>query len=187
MKLVVGLGNPGKEYENTRHNCGFKAIDFYALKNNLTFKNKFNSLYTENIINGEKIILIKPQTFMNLSGNSVRDFVNFYNLELKDLLIIYDDVDFSIGNFKIKKDGSSGGHNGIKNIIENLKTENIQRIRIGISKNEIPLIDYVLGKFSKEDRKKIDDILPTIYDIINDFSIYNIDKLMEKYNKNNEK
>lgn len=186
MKLVVGLGNPGKQYEKTRHNCGFRAIDFYATKNNLTFKNKFNSLYIENVVNNEKIILVKPQTFMNLSGSAVKKFVDFYNIDLEDLIIIYDDIDFKTGIFKIKRNGSSGGHNGVKNIIDNLKTEEIQRIRIGISKNEIPLIDYVLGKFSKEDNKIIDSILPIISDVIDDFSNKNIDKLMEKYNKNNE-
>ena len=187
MKLVVGLGNPGKEYENTRHNCGFKAIDFYAKKNNLTFKEKYNSLYTENIVNNEKIILVKPQTFMNLSGNAVRKFVDFYNIELSDILIIYDDKDFEVGKFKIKRNGSSAGHNGIKNIIDNLKTEEIQRVRIGISKKNVPLINYVLGKINKEELEKINSILPIISNIIDDFSIYNIDKLMEKYNKNNEK
>ena len=186
MKLVVGLGNPGKKYENTRHNCGFMAIDFYAAKNSLTFKKKFNSLYSENIVNGEKIVLVKPQTYMNLSGNSVSKFMKFYNLDTKDVLIIYDDVDFETGKFKIKRGGSCGGHNGIRNIIENLKSENIQRIRIGISKNDNELMDYVLGTFGKKERKEIENILPTIADIIDDFSIYNIDKLMEKYNKNNE-
>lgn len=182
MKLVVGLGNPEKKYEKTRHNCGFRAIDFYATKNNLSFKNKYNSLYTENLVNNEKLILVKPQTYMNLSGTAVKKFVDFYNIELKDLLIIYDDVDFSVGTFKIKRNGSSGGHNGVKNIIDNLKTEEIQRIRIGISKNNIQLIDYVLGKFSNEDEKLIEQELCIIGNIIDDFSIYNIDKLMEKYN-----
>lgn len=186
MKLVFGLGNPEKKYEKTRHNCGFRAIDFYAKKNNLNFKNKFNSSYTENIVNGEKIVLVKPLTYMNLSGNSVREFVNFYNIELKDLLIIYDDVDFEIGTFKIKRGGSSGGHNGIKNIIENLKTEDIQRIRIGISKNSIPLMDYVLGKFSTDEDKLLESILPTISNVIDDFATKDINQLMEKYNRNNE-
>ena len=103
MKLIVGLGNPGKEYENTRHNCGFRAIDFYATKNNLNFKNKFNGEYCENRINNEKIILLKPQTFMNLSGDCVVKFVNYYNLKIEDILIIYDDVDFEVGKFKIKR------------------------------------------------------------------------------------
>ena len=187
MKLIVGLGNPDKKYEKTRHNCGFRAIDFYAAKNNLTFKSKYNGLYTENIVNGEKLILLKPQTYMNLSGTSVVKYMNFYNINLEDLLVIYDDVDFGVGTFKIRRGGSSNGHNGIKNVIDNLKTENIQRIRMGISKNNIELMDYVLGKFSKEDNSLIEKELPTISDVIDDFSIYNIDKLMEKYNKNNEK
>ena len=184
MKLIVGLGNPGKRYEKTRHNCGFMAIDFYAAKNNLEFKNKFNGLYAEQIINNEKILFLKPQTYMNLSGNCVRDFVNFYNIELDDILIIYDDYNFDVGTFRIRRDGSDGGHNGIKNIIENLKNENIKRVRIGISKNTIPLEDYVLQKFSNEDYKKVCDILPTISDIINDFCYISIDELMQKYNRN---
>ncbi len=134
MKLIVGLGNPEKKYENTRHNCGFRAIDFYAAKNNLVFKNKYNSLYSEQIINNEKVIFLKPQTYMNLSGNCVREYVNYYNINIEDILIIYDDYNFEVGSFKIKRDGSDGGHNGIKNIIENLKDKNIKRVRIGISK-----------------------------------------------------
>jgi PTH1 family peptidyl-tRNA hydrolase len=186
MKLVVGLGNPDKKYENTRHNCGFRAIDYYASKNNLKFKTKFNSLYAETTINNEKVILVKPQTYMNLSGTAVRNFVNFYNININDILIIYDDVDFETGAFKIKRNGSSVGHNGINNIIENLKTNEIQRVRIGISKTREELISYVLGTFSKEENEKIDKLLPIISNIIEDFSIMSIDKLMEKYNRTNE-
>ena len=184
MKLIVGLGNPDKKYENTRHNCGFRAIDFYAAKNNLSFKKKFDALYSEQIINNEKVIFVKPQTYMNLSGNSVRQFVKFYNLDIKDLLIIYDDVDFEIGTFRIKRGGSSGGHNGMNNIIENLHTNDIQRVRIGISKNEIPLIDYVLGKFSKEDNEKLESVFETLCSVMEDFTIVDIDRLMDKYNRN---
>ena len=184
MKIIVGLGNPGKKYEKTRHNCGFMAIDFYAAKNNLEFKNKFNGLYTEQIINNEKVILLKPQTYMNLSGNSVREFVNFFNINVDDILVIYDDYNFEVGTFRIRRDGSDGGHNGIKSIIENLKNDNIKRVRIGISKNTIPLEDYVLQRFSDEDYKKVNDLLPTIADIINDFCYLTIDELMQKYNRN---
>ena len=182
MKLIIGLGNPGKKYEKTRHNCGFMAIDFYAAKNNLEFKNKFEGLFSETTINNEKIIFLKPQTFMNLSGNCVSKFVNYYHINIEDILIIYDDVDFEVGTFKIKRNGSAGGHNGIKNIIECLNTEEIKRIRIGISKNSIPLIDYVLQKFSKEDYDKVSSILPNISDAIDDFIKYDIDTLMMKYN-----
>lgn len=183
MKLVVGLGNPGKNYENTRHNCGFMCIDYYIAKNNLKLKNKFNSLYCEQIVNGEKMILVKPNTYMNNSGDSVVQFVKYYNIDLSDVLIIYDDVDFEVGKYKIKKNGSSGGHNGIGDIINKLKTQNIQRVRIGISKNKNDLVDYVLGKLSKEEINAINEVLPTISEIIDDFSKYDIEKLMEKYNK----
>ena len=171
MKLIVGLGNPDKKYEKTRHNCGFRAIDFYAEKNNLTFKSKFKGLYCEQLVNNEKIILLKPQTYMNLSGESVIEFVKYYNIDLSSLIVI-------------KRNGSAGGHNGIKNIIELLKTENIQRIRIGISKNQIPLDKYVLGTFTKDEDEKIEQVLPIVANIIDDFTMYNIDKLMEKYNRN---
>lgn len=184
MKLIVGLGNPEKKYEKTRHNCGFRAIDYYAKENNLTFKSKFKGLYCEQIVNNEKIILLKPQTYMNLSGESVREIVKFYNIDINNILVIYDDVDFEVGTFKIRRGGSAGGHNGIRNIIDNLKTENIGRIRIGISKNEIPLMDYVLGKFTPEEDKKIESVLPQVANIIYDFSNHNIDELMEKYNRN---
>lgn len=187
MKLIVGLGNPGKDYKYTRHNMGFMAIDFYAQKNNLDFKKKFNGLYSELTINGEKVILLKPQTYMNLSGECVREFVNYFHIDLKDILIIHDDKDFDVGTFKIKKTGSSAGHNGIQNIINNLKTQDFNRLRLGISKNNIPLIDYVLQKFSKEDLDKIDKMLPTICDIIDDFIRMDFDSLMSKYNGvNNE-
>lgn len=121
---------------------------------------------------------------MNLSGESVREIVKFYNIDINNILVIYDDVDFEVGTFKIRRGGSAGGHNGIRNIIDNLKTENIGRIRIGISKNEIPLMDYVLGKFTPEEDKKIESVLPQVANIINDFSNHNIDELMEKYNRN---
>ena len=184
MKLVVGLGNPDKKYEKTRHNCGFRAIDFYAEKNNLTFKSKFKGLYCEQLVNNEKLILLKPQTYMNLSGESVIEFVKYYNIDLKDLIVIYDDIDFEVGTFKIKRNGSAGGHNGIKNIIEHLKTENIQRIRIGISKNNIPLDKYVIEKFTQEEDEKINQILPTISNIIEDFTMYDIDKFNRLHTTN---
>ena len=184
MKLVVGLGNPGKEYDKTRHNCGFRAIDFYAEKNNLSFKSKFNGLYADIVINNEKVLLLKPQTFMNLSGDCVIQFMKYYNLKIEDLLVIYDDTDFETGTFKVKRGGSSAGHNGIKDIINKLHTENICRVRVGISKNNIALADYVLGRFGKEDDEKVNNILSTIEKIINDFTILSIDDLFQKYNMN---
>lgn len=184
MKLVVGLGNPGKEYDKTRHNCGFRAIDFYAEKNNLSFKSKFNGLYADLIVNNEKLLILKPQTFMNLSGDCVIQFMKYFNLKAEDLLVIYDDNAFDTGVFKIRRGGSSAGHNGIKDIINKLHTENIARVRIGISKNNIPLMDYVLGRFGKEDDTKVNNILPTIESVIDDFTKMTIDELMQKYNGN---
>ena len=185
MKLVVGLGNPGKEYDKTRHNCGFRAIDFYAAKNNLSFKSKFNGLYADLVVNNEKLIILKPQTFMNLSGDCVVQFMKYFNLKTEDLLVIYDDHAFDTGTFKIRRGGSSAGHNGIKDIINKLHTENISRLRIGISKNNITLADYVLGRFGKEDDQKVESILPTVESIIDDFTKLSIDDFMQKYNRNN--
>lgn len=182
MKLIVGLGNPGKKYENTRHNCGFKVIDYYVTNNNLNYKNKFNSEYCEQNIENEKILLVKPNTYMNNSGDAVVQFVKYFNIDISNILIIYDDVDFEVGTFKIKANGSSGGHNGINDIINKLRSKKISRVRIGISKNKNNLVDYVLDKFSHEDIKKIDSILPKISCIIEDFAKYDINKLMEKYN-----
>ncbi len=182
MKLIVGLGNPGKEYENTRHNSGFMIIDSYANKNNLEFKNKFNGLYAEFNKNSEKIFLLKPQTFMNLSGDSVLEFKNYYNIDNNDILIIYDDVNFEIGNFKLKKNGSSGGHNGMNDVIQKLKTNEIKRLKIGISKNKFKLKDYVLSKFSSAELKKVNNIFEITNNIIDDFITIDFEKLMSKYN-----
>ena len=180
MRLVVGLGNPGLEYNKTRHNVGFMFLDYmgYLFKLN----KKFNALEYETIINNESVMIIKPLSFMNLSGDCVSKFVNYYNIDIEDILIIYDDINFDVGTYKIRRKGSAGGHNGLNNIIQNLQTEDIKRIKIGISKNTIPLIDYVLQKFSEEDYNKINNILKDVNRIIDDFISHDIDYLMEKYN-----
>lgn len=183
MKLIVGLGNPGTKYEKTRHNSGFIAIDFFAHNHNLSFKEKNNGLYAETKINEEKIILLKPQKYMNLSGEVVKSYKDYFNIDNSDILVIYDDINYEVGGYKIRRDGSSGGHNGIDNIIKNLGTNQIQRLKIGISKNNIALEKYVLSKFSKEEIDKLQSILPKIENIIIDFAKINIDELMSKYNK----
>ena len=180
MKLVVGLGNPGKEYENTRHNIGFMALDHYLSGED--FKTKDNYSYIEKNINGEKVMFLKPLTYMNESGNAVRKVVDYYHIDLKDILIIYDDMDFEVGSYKLKLSGSSAGHNGIKSIISHLNTETFNRIRIGISKPDGDVIDYVLGKFSKEDLNKINEVFNVVDKVIDDFSSYDFDKIMSKYN-----
>lgn len=182
MKLIVGLGNPGKNYEKTRHNLGFMAIDYYANLNNLTFKEKNNYMFAETIINNEKVILLKPLTYMNLSGDAVISLVNYYNIDLENILIVYDDKDFEVGKFKIKKGGTSGGHNGIDDILKKLHTSDIARLRIGISKNNCDLVDYVLSRFSKEELEILNNMMPIICSAIEDFVKYDIEKIMTKYN-----
>ena len=183
MKIIVGLGNPGKEYEKTRHNCGFMVLEKYAKDKKLDFKKKFNGEYCEYIVENEKILLVKPQTYMNLSGNCVIKYMKYFNIDMNDLLIIYDDMDFELGQYKIKKRGSSAGHNGIKSIIDSLGTEEISRIRIGISRTASNSKNYVLGKLNKKQTEVMSDVIDSICKIIDDYANnMDIDKLMEKYN-----
>ena len=187
MKLIVGLGNPGKEYENTRHNTGFLVIDYYAKKNNLSSWKEFkNGLYCEINCNGEKILFLKPQSYMNLSGEVVRKYVEYFKINIEDVVIIHDDMDINIGNIKLKLNGSPAGHNGIKNIIKNLKTENIKRIKIGISKNDINQVDYVIGRFNKEELEMLDNVKELMCNVIDDYLNTDFDKVMSKYNKKNK-
>ena len=185
MKLIVGLVNPGKEYENTRHNMGFLHVDYYAKKNNIDInKSKFDGLYGEAIINGEKIILLKPQKYINISGEVIRRYVDYFNIEIKDILVICDDLDTNIGKYKIRAKGSSGGHNGLKNIELLLGTQNYTRLKIGISNNkDIDTKDYVLGNLNQESWIKIKENYEVICDIIDDFRNIDTEKLMAKYNR----
>lgn len=165
MKLIVGLGNPGKDYENTRHNIGFMIIDNYV--GSVNWKEKYNALYIEQIINGEKIVFVKPLTYMNLSGNSVIQFVNFYKIAPGDIIVIQDDLDLPLGKVRIKNNSSSGGHNGIKSIIDRLGTNSFIRIKIGISNTIYDTKDYVLGKFNKEEKNILDNNMVVYKDVIN--------------------
>jgi PTH1 family peptidyl-tRNA hydrolase len=154
MKLFVGLGNPGKKYENTRHNAGFLALDKFAEIAKVDIdKSDFKGIFTSFTYNAEKIYLLKPQTYMNLSGQSVVSLMNFFKIEVDELYVIYDDMDISPGQIRLKEDGSSGGHKGMQNIIELLGTTNIKRIRIGIGKPEHDGVDHVLQKLTDEDKK----------------------------------
>lgn len=184
MKLIVGLGNPGKEYENTRHNIGFQTIDRYANKLGISImKSKFNGLFSETLINGEKVVLLKPQSYINLSGEVIRKFVDFYKISISDILIIHDDLDLAVGTYKIKKKGSSGGHNGLKNIELHLGTQEYKRIKIGISNNKnMDTKDYVLGKLSKEEEEKLNDVKNTVLNILDDYFKVSFEELMSKYN-----
>lgn len=180
MKLIVGLGNPEKKYDKTRHNIGFMVLDNYLGK--VDYKSKFNGLYYEKNINNEKVIFLKPQTYMNNSGLSVFEFVNFYKISFKDILIIHDDLDLDVGMIKFKFNSSSGGHNGIKSIINCLGSQEFSRLKIGIN-NEYKkdTIDFVLSKFSKKDIEKLD--FDKINNAINDFLSNDINYVMNIYNR----
>ncbi len=186
MKLIVGLGNPGREYQSTRHNIGFIFLDNYAKEKNIKIdKKKFNGLYKEVNINDEKVILLKPLSYMNLSGEVVKKYVDYFKIDIDNILIINDDLDMNFGKIRLRPDGSSGGHNGLKNISLHLGTEKFKRLKIGISNNkEIDTKDYVLGKFNKEEKETINSLKETIGELLNDFTIMDFDKLMCKYNKN---
>lgn len=174
MKCIIGLGNVGKEYENTRHNSGFIALDEIAKKYNITLdKKKKKCMYGEGMINGEKISFIKPTTYMNLSGEAVIEMINWYKITPKEILVIYDDVDLKLGTIRCREKGSAGTHNGMRNIIANIKTEEFTRVRIGIENRgdiPIPLMDYVLQKFSKEELETIKaQIVPQVEENILNF------------------
>ena len=185
MKLVVGLGNKGREYENTRHNMGFMLVDRYLQYKNITdkFKEKFNAMYIETTINNEKVIFIKPMTYMNNSGIAVRAFVDFYKLNSEDILVISDDLDLDLGKFRLRRNGSSGGHNGLKSIISQLGTDNFKRLRIGISNDKDDVINYVLSKFSKKELGEIDTMFDTLVNVLDDYFVMDFTSLMSKYNR----
>ncbi len=184
MKLIVGLGNPSKEYENTRHNIGFMVIDNYASKKGLNSIQKKDGIYYEDVINGEKILLLKPQNYINLSGEVIRKYLDYYKIDINDLLIIHDDMDTTCGDYRLKPTGGSAGHNGLKDIESNLKTKDYKRLKIGISRNtDISDKDYVLGKLTKLEKEKISKVIDLTYNIINDFPVLSFENLMNKYNK----
>lgn len=187
--IIVGLGNPGSKYEKTRHNAGFMFVDHVCKANQSVFKLKkdFEAEVAEILINNEKHILVKPITYMNNSGNAVYKVMNFYkknnNINVSDLIVIYDDMDLPIGSLRIRKNGSSGGHNGMKSIIACVGSTEFKRIRIGIGHPEENQIDFVLGKFSKREGEYIQNILDKSPNLIDDLIIKGIDYVMNNYNQ----
>ncbi len=185
MKLIVGLGNPGKQYDKTRHNAGFFVVDKVAEKLGVDFdKSKCKAIYGIYRHKGEKIIIAKPQTFMNLSGESVLSLLKFYDMDIDDLIVIHDDMDLPLGKLRLRRQGSSAGQKGMGNIIDLLGTSEIKRIRMGISKDEkIDTINWVLGHFSAEEMKIFDEAADkaaeaVIYGFNHDF-----EDVMNKYNR----
>ena len=164
---------------------GFMLVDRYLQYKNITdkFKDKFNAIYIETTINNEKVIFIKPMTYMNNSGIAVRAFVDFYKLNSEDILVISDDLDLDLGKFRLRRNGSSGGHNGLKSIISHLGTDNFKRLRIGISNDKDDVINYVLSKFSKKELSEIDTMFDTLVDVLDDYFVMDFTSLMSKYNR----
>ena len=160
MKLIVGLGNPGRQYEETRHNVGFKVIDDLSSELQIALdKSKFNGLYGIGHCGGEKVFLVKPLTYMNLSGECVRPLIDFYDIDIEDIIIIYDDLDLPVGKIRLRTKGSAGGHNGIKSLIQHLGTQDFKRLRIGVDRptNGMKITDYVLGRFETEEKAGIEN------------------------------
>lgn len=186
MYIITGLGNPTAQYEKTRHNAGFDALDVIARKNNININTvKFHALSGSGIIQGQKILLVKPLTYMNLSGEAIQQFVRFYKINPEEeLLVIYDDINLAPGQLRLRKKGSAGGHNGIKNIIACLGTEKFKRIKIGVGQkpDNYDLIDFVLGHFSKEDRILVEDAFERAAEAAKLVISDQFDKAMNQYN-----
>ncbi|CAG9366645.1 aminoacyl-tRNA hydrolase [Clostridium perfringens] len=183
MILIVGLGNPGKQYEKTRHNIGFDVIDYMANKYNIDVnREKFKGICGEGFIENKKVILLKPLTYMNLSGESIREFANFYKLEDDEIIVVYDDISLDIGRLRIREKGSAGGHNGIKSIIQNLGGDKFPRVKVGVGQPKDNLVNHVLGKFSKEDREHIEKVIPVVSDAIVEIVKNDAKESMNKFN-----
>lgn len=185
MYLIVGLGNPEEEYANTRHNMGFDTINEIAKRNNVAItKSKFKGLYETAIIQGKKVILLKPQTYMNLSGESIKEICEFYNIELKDIIVIYDDIDIEKGKIKLRKKGGPGSHNGMKSVVQELGTTEFPRVRVGIGQPEFKndMINYVIGKVPDEEQKILAEGVKKASEAVEEIIKNGIDIAMNKFN-----
>lgn len=185
MYVIVGLGNPGKKYAQTRHNVGFDVIDYLAYRNDIEIKKiKHKALVGQGIIDGKKVMLVKPQTFMNLSGQSVLEIFEYYKIDLNKLIVIYDDIDIDLGRVRIRKKGSGGTHNGMRNIIYLLQKDEFPRVRIGIGRPiHGDLVSYVIGKFKEEEKEDIILSIKLAAEALECMVGEGIDKAMNRYNK----
>lgn len=186
MFVLAGLGNPGKEYEKTRHNVGFAAIDYLSALYRIPLgKEKFRAVLGEGIIQGEKVILVKPQTYMNNSGEALRAILDFYRLESQNLIVIYDDIDLNVGALRIRPKGSAGTHNGMRSILYHLKTEEFPRIRIGIGKPDprYDLANYVLGKLSPEEQMTLSKAIEKAAEAVGVIMVSGVEAAMARFNE----
>jgi len=184
--VIVGLGNPGSKYDNTRHNVGFDAIDILSEKYGIPVKKlKHKALLGDGNIADKRVILVKPQTFMNLSGESVRDIVEWYKVSMNNLIIIYDDIDLPIGRIRVRQRGSSGTHNGMRSVIYQIQSDDFPRVRIGIGKapEGWQLADFVLSKFNPEDRKIIDESILKAAEATAEIINSGVEAAMSKFNR----
>ena len=190
MFIIAGLGNPTSQYERTRHNIGFDVMDALAEKYNISIsEKKHKALCGKGVIEGEKVLLVKPQTYMNLSGESIAEILNYYKVDAEeDFLVVFDDISLAPGNIRIRKTGSAGGHNGIKNIIAMTGTQNFKRIKVGVGEKPKgwDLADYVLGRFSDEDRKKVNDAIEDAIGAVSMILRGETDQAMNCYNAKKE-
>ncbi|MEG0613498.1 MAG: aminoacyl-tRNA hydrolase [Clostridium sp.] len=183
MYLVVGLGNPGDRYDKTRHNVGFDIVDLCENKYNLVLNRvKFKGIYGETTIGSEKVIFLKPQTFMNLSGESVRSIIDFYKIPTENIIVIYDDVSLEVGRLRIKTKGSAGGHNGIKNIIAHIGTDEFPRIKVGVGEPTYDLVKFVTDRFTSEDRNIMEKSFMAAVDAIQVMVMNGPGDAMNKFN-----
>ena len=183
MKLIVGLGNPTKKYEHTRHNMGFEVVDLFSEMASIDVdKESFKGLVGRGKVFDEDVFILKPQTYMNLSGESVREIVSYFKIDIDDIIVVFDDMALAPGKIRLRPSGSSGGQKGMQNIIDNLGTDKIKRIRVGIGEPTFDTIDYVLSKPSKEDRVLIDEAITNAANALKDILRENFDKAMSKYN-----
>lgn len=183
MYIIAGLGNPGKKYENTRHNIGFITIDSLASKHNITVdKLKFKALVGEGRISGQKVILVKPQTYMNLSGESIQEVMNFYKVDPENLIIIYDDIDLDLGTLRIRKSGSAGTHNGMRSVVQHINSTAFPRIRIGMGGPKGDIVDFVIGGMSKAESEVLKETVDKAAEAIDCIIESGIDMSMNRYN-----
>ncbi|TYQ14609.1 UNVERIFIED_CONTAM: PTH1 family peptidyl-tRNA hydrolase [Acetivibrio alkalicellulosi] len=186
MFVVVGLGNPGKKYDDTRHNVGFYVVELLSMRHKIKVsKLKFKALYGEGVIGENKVLLVKPQTYMNLSGESVRDIIQWYKVPIENIILVYDDIDLPVGRLRLRPKGSAGTHNGMKSVIYQIQSEDFPRVRVGIDKppEGWALADYVLSKFSKEETKKIAETISKASDAVETIIKSGIDQAMNEFNK----